>query len=108
MNIEDSMVVLSYRIVNTWRSGFILDEATGEGRSLYDSSDSIYKIDSVKNDKGAFYTKCGEICFTTFNYPTTNSNLALPNVLKSVVPAEHAAVRYKSSKIFSIINFVLP
>lgn len=105
VNIEDSMVVLSYRIVNTWRSGFILDEATGEGRSLYDSSDSIYKIDSVKNDKGAFYTKCGEICFTTFNYTTTNSNLALPNVLKSVVPAEHAAVRYKSSKILSLNNY---
>ncbi len=97
ITVEDSMIVFTYRIVNSWRSGFILDAETGLGRLLYDSADSIYKLDTVKNDRSSFYTKCGEICFTTFNYATSNKNLSVPNVKQTV---SSAAIRYK--KVYSI------
>lgn len=101
--VEDSMVVLAYRVVNSWRSGFILDAATGMGRSLYDTDNLIYELDTVKNDNSSFYTKCGEICFTTFNNALNNENLSVPNVKTANPAAANANIGYKKS--YTIGNF---
>lgn len=75
IQVEDSMVLIPYRIVNDWRCGYILDSETGEGRPVFNIDAESFDIDTVKNNPDLFFSKCGDMCFITYSHKPSDNGL---------------------------------
>lgn len=106
VQVEDSMILVPYRIVNNWRCGYILDHETGQGRFLFSTDAASFDIDTVKNNPSLFFSKCGDMCFITYSYDPSNKHLWCynPNVLEHAGISELNAM-YKNRKLSEFKNY---
>lgn len=93
VEVNDSMVVMPYRITPNWSCVYICSPDGVRGHYISNSPDSVPTNDTLK-------VKAGELRFLTFSYDTDNNGFTYKNALSdTAVNRNSVAVEYKSYKL---------
>lgn len=93
VQVDDSMIVMPYRITPDWSCVYICSPNGATGRYISNAPDSTVTNDTLK-------VKAGELRFLTFNYDEDNKAFSYKNALSdTAINRNCVSVEYKTYKL---------